>query len=102
MFLRDKERRSNGMWRYSVRRITDGACISIRCECNMWPLCSSMRATPLKIITTARRSLHTLLGSKEAFRTKTCALMLESIIRERARKYQKQESEDCAHRHLAC
>jgi hypothetical protein len=30
-----------------------------------------MRATPLKIITTARRSVHTLIGSKDVFRTKT-------------------------------
>src|SRR5205085_1970436 len=102
MFLRDKERRSNGMWRYSVRRITDGACISIRCECNMWPLCSSMRATPLKIITTARRSVHTLMGSKEAFRTKTRAFMVEAILRERAGKCQKSVSEARERRHLAC
>lgn len=37
----------------------------------MWPLCSSTRATPLKIITTARRSVQTLIGSKEAFSTRT-------------------------------
>jgi hypothetical protein len=48
---------------YSVKRITEGACIDIFAECKMCPLCSSTRATPLKIITTARRSLHTLIGS---------------------------------------
>ena len=48
----------------------------------MWPLCSSMRATPLKIITTARRSVHTLIGSKEAFSTKTRAFIIEAILRE--------------------
>src|SRR2546427_7965296 len=89
MFLRDSERRSNGMWRYSVRRITDGACISIRCECSMWPLCSSIRAMPLKIITTARRSVHTLMGSKEAFRTKTRAFMVEADITRARRKVSK-------------
>src|SRR6266550_4067644 len=87
------------MCRYSVKRMTDGACISIRCECNMWPLCSSMRATPLKIITTARRSVHTLMGSKEAFRTKTRAFMVEAILRERAGKCQKSVSEAWERRH---
>src|SRR5256714_14635184 len=89
MFFRESERRSKGMWRYSVRRITDGAFISIRCECSMWPLCSSMRATPLKIITTARRSVHTLMGSKEAFSTKTRAFMVTLILRERRGECQK-------------
>src|SRR5712671_1954413 len=88
MFFRDSERRSKGMWRYSVRRITDGAFISIRCECSMWPLCSSMRATPLKIMTTARRSVHTLIGSKEAFKTNTRAFMMLVILREPAGKCQ--------------
>src|ERR1041385_1539397 len=93
MFLRESERRSNGMWRYSVSRITDGACISILCECSMCPLCSSMRATPLKIITTARRSVHTLMGSNEAFSTKTRAFILESILREPKGQCQKTVSE---------
>src|SRR3954468_4396727 len=62
--------------------MTEGACISILCECNMCPLCSSIRATPLKIITTARRSVHTLIGSNEAFSTKTRAFILEAILRE--------------------
>src|SRR6185369_5752599 len=92
MFFRDSERRSNGMWRYSVRRITDGAFISMRCECSMWPLCSSMRATPLKIITTARRSVHTLIGSNEAFRTRTRAFMVEAILREPGGECQKMVS----------
>jgi hypothetical protein len=43
--------------------MTEGACIVTFEERNMWPLCSSMRATPLKIITTARRSVQTLIGS---------------------------------------
>src|SRR6266702_1407720 len=55
----------------------------------MWPLCSSMRATPLKIITTARRSVHTLMGSKEAFRTKTRAFMVEADITRARRKVSK-------------
>ena len=51
----------------------------------MWPLCSSTRATPLKIITTARLSVHTFMGSKEVFRTKTLPFMLRLILRERGR-----------------
>src|SRR5207253_11522515 len=89
MFLRESERRSNGIWRYSVSLITDGACKASFCECNMCPLCSSMRATPLKIITTARRSVHTLIGSKEAFRTKTRAFMIEADITRVRRKVSK-------------
>src|SRR5438046_7216641 len=89
MFLRESERRSNGICRYSVSLITEGACKASRCECSMWPLCSSMRATPLKIITTARRSVHTLIGSKEAFRTKTRAFMVEGDITRARRKVSK-------------
>src|ERR1041385_9131202 len=59
----------------------------------MCPLCSSMRATPLKIITTARRSVHTLMGSNEAFSTKTRAFILESILREPKGQCQKTVSE---------
>src|ERR1051326_2380204 len=81
------------MCRYSVRRITDGACMLIRCERNMCPLCSSIRATPLKILTTARRSVHTLIGSNEAFRTRTRAFMVRAILRERYRECQKTVSE---------
>src|SRR5437016_13758372 len=55
----------------------------------MCPLCSSMRATPLKIITTARRSVHTFIGSKEAFRTKTRAFMIEADITRVRRKVSK-------------
>src|SRR5881398_125052 len=99
MFLRESDRRSKGIWRYSVKRITAGACMTIVCECSMWPLCSSMRATPLKIITTARRSVHTLMGSKEAFRTKTRAFMVEAILREPAGKCQKLVSEARERRH---
>jgi len=75
MFFRESDRRSKGMWMYSVRRITEGAWIESFCEWSMWPLCSSTRATPLKIITTARLSVHTLMGSKEVFRTKTLPFM---------------------------
>src|ERR1041385_7724340 len=77
--------------------MTEGACISISCERNMWPLCSSMRATPLKIITTARRSVHTLMGSKEAFNTRTRAFMVEAILREPQGKCQKSVSEQGSH-----
>src|SRR5262245_65560428 len=86
MFLRESERRSKGICLYSVKRMTEGACMAIRCECSMCPLCSSMRATPLKIMTTARRSVHTLMGSKEAFRTKTRAFMVEGDITRAWRK----------------
>lgn len=71
MFLRDSDRLSNGIWMYSVNRMTAGAWIVSLSEWSMCPLCSSTRATPLKIITTARRSVHTLMGSKEAFSTRT-------------------------------
>src|ERR1041384_7576607 len=74
---------------YSVRRITEGAWIESFCEWRMWPLCSSTRATPLKIITTARLSVHTLMGSKEVFRTKTLPFILRLILRERGRGCQK-------------
>src|SRR6476619_1903097 len=73
---------------YSVRRITEGAWIESFCEWRTWPLCSSTRATPLKIITTARLSVHTLMGSKEVFRTKTLPFILGLILRERGRECQ--------------
>src|SRR6185295_1748807 len=57
------------------------------------PLCSSIRATPLKIMTTARRSVHTLIGSNEAFKTRTRAFIVRAILRERRRKCQKTVSE---------
>src|SRR6185369_8677650 len=89
MFLRESERRSKGMWMYSVSRITEGAWIASFCEWSMCPLCSSTRATPLKIITTARLSVHTLTGSKEVLRTKTLPFILWLILRERGRECQK-------------
>lgn len=55
------------------------------CEWSMWPLCSSTRATPLKIITTARLSVHTLMGSKEVLRTKTLPFISADITRARKR-----------------
>src|SRR6476659_6486778 len=73
---------------YSVRRMTDGAWIESFWEWSMWPLCSSTRATPLKIMTTARLSVHTLIGSKEVFRTKTLPFILGLILRERGRECQ--------------
>src|ERR1044072_1650218 len=88
MFLRESERRSKGMWMYSVKRITEGAWMESFCEWSIWPLCSSTRATPLKIITTARRSVHTLMGSKEVLRTKTLPF-ISAILRERGRGCQK-------------
>src|SRR4030095_31029 len=54
----------------------------------MCPLCSSTRATPLKIMTTARRSVHTFIGSKEVFRTKTLPFIPSLILRERRRECQ--------------
>jgi hypothetical protein len=69
--------------------MTDGAWIESLCEWSMWPLCSSTRATPLKIMTTARLSVHTLIGSKEVFRTKTLPFILGLILRERGRECQK-------------
>src|SRR5437868_639297 len=82
MFLRESERLLYGMCMYSTRRMTDGACIVMRAEWSMCPLCSSMRAMPLKIITTARRSVQTFTGSYEAFRTKTRPVIsLEDITR---------------------
>ena len=68
---------------YSVSRMTDGAWIESFWEWSMWPLCSSTRATPLKIMTTARLSVHTLIGSKEVFRTKTLPFISGLILRER-------------------
>src|ERR671926_24779 len=76
MFLRESERLLYGMWMYSTSRMTEGACIVMRAEWSMWPLCSSIRAMPLKIIPTARRSVQTFTGSKEAFRTKTRPVIL--------------------------
>src|SRR5689334_7241227 len=85
MFFRESERRSKGMWMYSVKRITDGAWIESFWEWSMWPLCSSTRATPLKIMTTARLSVQTLMGSKEVLRTKTLPFISLDITRARKR-----------------
>src|SRR6185369_14633323 len=83
MFFRESERRSKGMWMYSVKRMTDGAWMESFWEWSIWPLCSSTRATPLKIMTTARLSVHTLIGSKEVFRTKTLPFIWGDITRAR-------------------
>lgn len=73
---------------YSVSRMTEGAWMVNFCEWRMWPLCSSTRATPLKIITTARLSVHTFTGSKEVFRTKTLPFISGLILRERGEQCQ--------------
>ena len=63
---------------YSISRITEGIGIENRAECNHWAELSSAFATPLRINTTARRAVHTLIGSKEAFRTSTREFILKS------------------------
>jgi len=63
---------------YSISRITEGIGIENRAECNHWAELSSAFATPLRISTTARRAVHTLIGSKEAFRTSTREFILKS------------------------
>src|SRR5262249_30644319 len=63
---------------YSIRRITDGIGIENRAECNHCAELSSAFATPLRINTTARRAVHTLIGSNEAFRTSTREFILKS------------------------
>src|ERR1044071_3383842 len=70
---------------YSVKRMTDGAWMESFWEWSIWPLCSSTRATPLKIMTTARLSVHTLMGSKEVLRTKTLPFIKADITRARKR-----------------
>src|SRR5215813_13423213 len=80
---------------YSVRRITDGAWMESFCEWSIWPLCSSTRAKPLKIMTTARLSVHTLMGSKEVFRTKTLPFICGDITRAR-----KKVSKICCYRRV--
>src|SRR6266542_1025383 len=54
----------------------------------MFPLCSSTRAKPLKIITTARLSVHTLIASNDAFKTSTRPFIQSLILRERLRQCQ--------------
>src|SRR5262245_15552011 len=71
MFLRERLLRSNGMWTYSVRRMTEGACILARAECSSVSWRSSARATPFSIRTIARRIVQTLIGSWVEFRTST-------------------------------
>ena len=63
---------------YSISRITDGIGIENRDECNHWAELSSALATPFRISTTARRAVQTLIGSNEAFRTKTREFILEA------------------------
>ena len=56
---------------YSRSRITDGVGIEKRDECSQVLELSSARATPLSTRTTARRAVQTLIGSKDAFKTRT-------------------------------
>src|SRR6476660_9324552 len=64
---------------YSMRRMTEGVGIENRDECSQW--CdehSSACATPFKISTTARRTVHTLIGSNDALSTRTRVFILKS------------------------
>ena len=63
---------------YSSSRITDGVGIENRAECNHFEELSSACATPFKTSTTARRAVHTLIGSNEAFSTKTREFILKT------------------------
>ena len=56
---------------YSTSLMTEGNGIEKRAECNHLVELSSASAIPFRISTTARRAVHTLIGSKDAFRTKT-------------------------------
>ncbi len=76
IFFLERDLRSKGMCMYSRSRITEGAGIEILADRIRCPLCSSIYATPLKIITTARRSVQTFIGSNEALRTKTRPLFI--------------------------
>jgi len=61
---------------YSISRITEGIGIENLEEWSHWAEHSSALATPLRINTTARRAVHTLIGSNDAFRTKTREFIL--------------------------
>src|SRR5579864_3464063 len=61
------------MRRYSSRRMTDGSRMATRAECRKCPFSSSVMATPLSTSTRARRAAQTLIGSYDAFRTRTGA-----------------------------
>ena len=61
---------------YSTSLMTDGSGIENRAECSHRGELSSAWATPLRINTTARRAVQTLIGSKEALRTKTREFIL--------------------------
>jgi len=77
IFFRDRLFRSNGMWMYSISRMTDGIGIETRDEWIQLLELSSANATPLSIRITARRAVQTLIGSKEAFNTKTREFILD-------------------------
>jgi hypothetical protein len=76
IFFRERLLRSNGMWMYSINRITEGIGIENRDEWIHPGELSSASATPFKIRITARRAVHTLIGSKDAFNTKTREFIL--------------------------
>lgn len=63
---------------YSTSLITDGIGIEKRAECTHCAELSSALATPLRISTTARRAVQTLIGSNEAFKTKTREFILKT------------------------
>jgi len=58
--------------------MTEGIGIENREECNHCAELSSALATPFSISTTARRAVQTLMGSNEAFRTKTREFILKA------------------------
>ena len=62
---------------YSMSRITDGIGIENRDEWSQSFELSSAFATPLRISTTARRAVQTLIGSNYAFRTSTREFILK-------------------------
>src|SRR5262245_38103385 len=63
---------------YSTSRITDGIGIENRAECSQRAELSSAFATPLRISTTARRAVQTLIGSNDALSTKTRDCILKA------------------------
>src|SRR5437868_3899516 len=76
MFLRERLFRSNGIWTYSVSRITDGTKISTVADRIVRSVLSSARATPFSRSMTARRTVHTLIGSYDALSTRTRVVIL--------------------------
>jgi hypothetical protein len=63
---------------YSINRMTDGIGMETLDECIQLLEVSSASATPFRIRITALRAVHTLIGSKEAFKTKTREFIVEA------------------------